>query len=173
LIFLAKESKSPDNDSECLMEEIDFESLQQEAVEFLQANKFMILATCADHRVTARTVSIINDGLRIYFQTDRNFLKCRQIEENNPVALATGNIQIEGKAQITCHPLENIFFRENYQKSHEGSFRKYSHLKDEVIIEIEPTLVTFWKYDSEQRPFREYLMVEEKKAYREYYPPVN
>lgn len=155
------------------MEEIDFESLQKETVEFLQDNKFMILATCADHRVTARTVSIINDGLRIYFQTDRNFLKCRQIEENNLVALSTGNIQIEGKAQITGHSLENSFFKENYPKSHEGSFRQYSHLRDEVVVEIEPILVTFWKYDSAQRPFREYLMVEEKKAYREYYPPAN
>lgn len=153
------------------MEEINFERLREEAIDFLQANKHMVLATCADNRVTARTVSIINDGLKIFFQTDRDSVKYQQIEQNNNVALAYGNIQIEGKAQITCHPLENSYFTENYQRHHESAFRNYSHLKEEVIIEIEPTLITFWKYDTENenKPFRDYLMLEKKKAYREYY----
>lgn len=151
------------------MKEINFERLQKEIIDFLKANKHMVLATCADNHVTARTISIINNGLKIFFQTDSDFVKYQQIKQNNNVALAYGNIQIEGKAQITCHPLDNSFFKENYQKYHESSFRKYSHLKDEVIIEIEPTLITFWRYDAEHKPFREYLMLEQRKAYREYY----
>lgn len=151
------------------MEEINFERLQKEIIDFLKANKHMVLATCADSHVTARTISIINNGLKIFFQTDRDFVKYQQIKQNYNVALSYGNIQIEGKAQITSHPLENCFFKENYQRYHEGSFQKYSHLKDEVIIEVEPTLITLWKYDTENKPFREYLMLEQKKAYREYY----
>ena len=151
------------------MEEINFERLQKEIIDFLKANKHMVLATCADSHVTARTISIINNGLKIFFQTDRDFVKYQQIKENNNVALSYGNIQIEGKAKITCHPLENSFFKENYQRDHEGSFRKYSHLKDEVIIEIDPTLITCWKYDTQNKPFREYLMLGPKKAWREYY----
>jgi hypothetical protein len=42
-------------------------------------------------------------------------------------------------------------------------------MKDEVVIEVEPTLIAFWKYDSENKPFREYLLPGEKKAYREHY----
>ena len=140
-----------------------------ETIDYLQANRKMVLATCADSHVTARTVSTINDGLKIFFQADRDSVKCRQIQQNSNVALASGNIQIEGKARITCHPLENSFFGENYQRHHESAFRRYSQLKDEVIIEVEPTLITFWKYDSENKPFREYLLPGEKKAYREYY----
>jgi general stress protein 26 len=151
------------------MEEINLEGLRQEVIDFLQTNRKMVLATCAGGRVTARTVSTINDGLKIFFQADRDSVKCRQIQQNSNVALACGNIQIEGKARITCHPLENSFFRENYRRHHESAFRRYSQIKDEVIIEVEPTLITFWKYDSEQKPFREYLLPGEKKAYREYY----
>jgi general stress protein 26 len=151
------------------MEEINFERLRQETIDYLQANRKMVLATCADSHVTARTVSTINDGLKIFFQADRDYVKCRQIQQNSNVALACGNIQIEGKARITCHPLENSFFTENYQRYHESAFRKYSHMKDEVVIEVEPTLIAFWKYDSENKPFREYLLPGEKKAYREHY----
>jgi len=45
----------------------------------------------------------------------------------------------------------------------------YSHLEDEVVIEVEPTLVTFWKYNSEHKPFRGFLDVKRQQAYREYY----
>lgn len=151
------------------MEEINFKKLKLEMIEFLNENKHMVLATCADNHVTARTVSIINHDLKIFFQTDRDFVKHKQIKQNPNVALSSGNIQIEGKAQITCHPLENSFFRDSYQKYHKSSFENYSCLKDEVIIEVEPILITFWKYDSKNKPFRDYLMVAEKKAYREYY----
>ena len=48
------------------------------------------------------------------------------------------------------------------------SFR-LTNTEDEVVIQVEPTLITLWKYDSDNKPLREYLMIEEEKAYREYY----
>ena len=151
------------------MEELNFERHQREVIDFLNGNKHLVLATCSDRHVTARTISVINNGLKMLFQTDRDFAKYQQIKENPNVALSCGNIQIEGRAQITGHPFENSYFVENYQRYHEDSFRNYSHLKDEVIIEVEPTLITLWKYDPDNKPFREYLMLEQRKAYREYY----
>lgn len=154
------------------MKKIDFEVLQKEIIDFLNGMDHMVLSTCSDNRVTARIVSVINVGLKILFQTDKDFLKYRQIKENSNVALCSGNVQIEGRAKIAGHPLEHHFFKENYPKRHAGSFRKYSHMRDEVVIEVEPSLITLWKYDNENKPLREYLMPDERKAYRDYYEKV-
>lgn len=59
----------------------------------------------------------------------------------------------------------------NNVRQHEGSFREYSHLRSEVVAEVEPTLISLWKYDAEtNRPYQKHLMGEQKKAYREYFP---
>lgn len=78
-------------------------------------------------------------------------------------------MQYEGVAEITCHPLENSFFAENHKRLHESAFKMYAHLKDSVIIEVRPTLITFWKKDAEFRPYREFLDVKKQEAYREFY----
>ena len=36
-------------------------------LESLNGNKHMVLATCSDRHVTARTISVINNGLKIFF----------------------------------------------------------------------------------------------------------
>ena len=151
------------------METLDYFQAEREAVDFISQNNKMVLATCSDQRVTARMISIIHDGMRIFCQTDRNFIKYRQITENPNVALSAGNIQIEGIAKITGHPSENRFFAETYQLAHPSSYEKYSHLKDEVVIEIIPHLVTFWKYSDGQKPYRDFIDVKKKEACREYY----
>lgn len=152
------------------MEKLEYAEVEKETIDFISKNKLMVLATSFENHVTARMVSIVNDGMIVYFQTDKNFVKYQQIKQNPNVALCIGNIQIEGTAQITCQPLENPFFVEAYKKSHESSFKKYSHLKDNVIIEVRSKLVTYWKYDNvTDKPFRDFLNVEQQKAYREYY----
>lgn len=80
------------------METLDYSKVEKEVIDFITRNNKMVLATCSKNRVTARTVSIINQGLKIYFQTDIEFLKYRQIKENSNVALCQGNVQIEGQA---------------------------------------------------------------------------
>jgi uncharacterized pyridoxamine 5'-phosphate oxidase family protein len=152
------------------VEILDYFQVEKEVIDFISRNNKLVLATCSENQVTARTVSIINQGIKIYFNTDIEFLKCRQIKENPNVALCQGNIQIEGQAKITCHPFENQYFVKNYKNQHKTAFEKYSHLKDEVIIEVEPSLITFWKYtETDRKPYRDFLDVRERKAYREYY----
>ncbi len=151
------------------METLDYFQAEREAVDFISQNNKMVLATCSDNRVTARMISIINDGMRIFCQTDRNFIKYRQITENPNVALSAGNIQIEGIAKITGHPFENRFFNEAYKLAHRSSYETYSHLKDEVVIEITPHLVTFWKYSDGQKPYRDFIDIKKHAAFREYY----
>jgi len=36
-----------------------------------------------------------------------------------------------------------------------------------VVIRVDPTLVAFWKYDDEGKPYREFLYVGEGRAVRE------
>lgn len=149
---------------------IDFEKLKGEVMGLLRNKDIMVLATSSNDRVTARSVSYIVLNSSIYFQTDKTFLKCKQIIINPNVALCIDNIQIEGSAKIKGHPFdeENRAFVEEFRKVHNGSFNAYSHMENEVVIEIEPISITLWKYE-EGKPLRDFLDLRDKRAYREYY----
>jgi uncharacterized pyridoxamine 5'-phosphate oxidase family protein len=152
------------------MQEINYDILKDEAIQFLGAQKFLVLATSSDDRVTARTMGYVNKGLTIYFQTDKTSLKVKQIERNPNVALCGANVQIEGLARIRNHPLDpsNREFIDLLKKKHTLAFNTYSHLKNEIVIEVEPRLIIFWKY-IDDKPLREFLYIREAKAEREYY----
>jgi general stress protein 26 len=150
--------------------EIDFEALRSEVIGMLDRHKVLILATSANDRVTARSVSCVHKDLTVFFQTDKSFLKCRQITRNPNVALCADNMQIEGIAKIKGHPLDeaNKEFLELFKRDHRGSFERYSRIKNEIVIEVEPRLITLWKYE-DARPIRDFLLVQEAKASREFY----
>jgi uncharacterized pyridoxamine 5'-phosphate oxidase family protein len=112
--------------------------------------KKMVLATSENNKVTARNMScIIVDGV-IFFQTDKTFLKYEQISANPFVALCVDNIQIEGIAQSVGHPLnsENGTFAALFQQNYKSSFDTYSHLKNEVVITVQPQKITLWEYEN-------------------------
>jgi hypothetical protein len=149
--------------------EIEYDVLKEEAIRFLDQHKVLFLATCADGRVTARAMSCVHVGLAIYFQTGRKSFKFAQISENPHVALCAANIAIEGVATIGEHPLHPASeqFVALYKEHHPGSFNAYSRLESNVVVRVDPTLVAFWKYDDEGKPYREFLYVGEGKAMRE------
>ena len=152
------------------MKEIDFKALAGEITALLNSTRVMTLATCSQDRVTARSISIINEGLTIYFQTDSQFLKYQQISQNQNVALSMDNLQIEGRAHIMGHPYdhENHHFLEEYKKQHELSFLKYSHLDTERVIKVKPLLMTLWKY-YDNHPCREILNFNNLTSKRKFY----
>ncbi|MDR2570357.1 MAG: pyridoxamine 5'-phosphate oxidase family protein, partial [Oscillospiraceae bacterium] len=80
---------------------IDYKTLYDEIVKLFEGIQTVVLATCADGHVTARTMNFVNDELTIYFQTSENGRKAEQIRENSNVAVAVDNIQIEAIAQFT------------------------------------------------------------------------
>lgn len=152
------------------MAEISYDALKEEVVRFLDAQSYLVLATSSSNRVTARTISCVSKGLTIYFQTDRNFLKSKQIERNPNVALCAANVQIEGIAKIRNHPFDasNAELLELFKTKHVLAFNTYAHLKNQIVIEVEPKFITFWKY-IDSKPLRDCLYVEKAKAQREYY----
>lgn len=133
---------------------MEFEHEKDKFFNTLGEGKKMVLATSANNRTTARMMScVIIDGL-IYIQTDINLLKYKQITENPLVALCWENTQLEGYATIKGHPFEpaNKEFCLMYKKLYPSSFEKYTHLKNEMVIQIAPTLITQWCYDN-GKPF--------------------
>ena len=149
---------------------IDYNKLEKETFDNLDKKKHIVLATCLNDEPTARTVSYIILDNKIYFQTDIKFDKCMQIEENNNVALCLDNYQIEGTAKILEHPLneKNERFLNKFKQVHENSFKEYSTLEDEVVIEINPIFIKIWKY-IDNKPYIEYLNIIDKVATRESY----
>ena len=49
------------------MEKINYDILKDEAIQFLGVQKFLVLATSSDGRVTAPTMGYVNKGLTLSF----------------------------------------------------------------------------------------------------------
>jgi len=150
----------------------DFHNKLAELFQKLGNAKKMVLATSQDNKVTARMMSCIIYNDMIYFQTDKKFIKYKQITANPMVALCIDNIQIEGVASFQGHPLEtqNKFFAKAYESNFKGSFDSYSALADEVLIEIKPLKITLWEYEGKE-PYRlifdlenQYMTLDKRKA---------
>ena len=121
---------------------------KEEVISALETEDTLILATCADNRVTIRPMSHINAGLDVYFQTSDDSLKMQQIRINPKVALCVGSYQIEGTAEEQGPPLasENAFLAAAYEKKHPCSFQKYSAYPDEIVVCVTIQRVTQWRY---------------------------
>lgn len=119
-------------------------------------SKKMVLATSANNRVTARAMSIIVIDNMFYFQTDKNFLKYKQMMENSNIALCFDNIQIEAKCKDVGHPLDdkNKKFTDLYKSHYARSYDAYSKIETETVFECEPILITLWEYEK-NTPYRE------------------
>jgi uncharacterized pyridoxamine 5'-phosphate oxidase family protein len=149
---------------------MDFTDAKNKVLELIKNKRTLMLATSIDDRVTARSVSCVLIDDRIYFQTDKTFLKYHQIIKNHNVALCIDNIQIEGAANIKGHPLsdENKEFTNKFIEEHEGSFKNYSHMKNEAVVEVELKLITLWKY-IDGKPLREFIDFQNQKSFTQYY----
>lgn len=151
------------------MEKLSFGELEKETIKFIAQNNFMAFSTCSKNIATVRMVSIISDNLIIYFMTSKNMAKFHQLKDNPRIAFCIGNMQVEGTAEIGCHPLENPFFMENYNRVHENTFNIYGHSRDNIIIKVKPLLISFWKYNAEVGGHKDCLDIIQQEAYREFY----
>jgi general stress protein 26 len=151
------------------MMELDYIVTMEEVFQHLGKSRIMVLATCSKDRVTARSMSCIMMNQRIYFQTDRRFLKSEQIRENPKVALCVDYVQLEGLARIIGGAKDAPEFCNQYKKYFKGSYDAYTHLKNQIVVEVEPTFITLWKYTKDHMPYRDFIDCVNKKARREMY----
>ena len=111
-------------------------------------NAVMVLSTCAENIVTSRSMSVVVYGEKFYCQTNRDYLKCRQITKNPNVALCFGNYSIEGRCSIIGKPCDIPEFISAMEKSYPDAVKRWSDLLEECVLEITPTLIKSWIYEN-------------------------
>jgi len=145
--------------------DINYETLEKEIILSLEKNKIWILSTSNKDYVTSRSMSIINKGLDIYFQTNKCYIKYTQMQENKNVSLCLNNISIEGTVEEIgkWKDEKNNELMELYKSTHKGSFDSYGLLDGQVVFKVKAKTIKLWKY-IDGKPFRETLYVDQKIA---------
>ncbi len=125
---------------------LTFEEAVTLLFEKLGTDKIMALASSVNDYVMVRNVSCLFYDQKIWFKTDKNFRKTRQLFENPNVALCWSGVQIEGTAKNCGLVVEEPgrVFEKAYEKYLWGSYNKYSHVETEIIIEVSPRYVEVW-----------------------------
>lgn len=127
----------------------------------------MVLSTCAENRVTSRPVSaVVIDG-KFYCQTDENYLKYKQLMQNENAALSVKNFSVEGRCKIIGKPIDHEFFAQAMKKHFLPAYTRYSKLDAERVLEFTPTLIYSWSYEL-AKPYMEYWDFENLTYRKEY-----
>lgn len=125
---------------------LTFETAVALMFEKLGTDKIMALASSVNDYVMVRNVSCLFYNQKIYFKTDINFRKTKQLLENPKVALCWSGVQVEGLAKnlglVVDEP--GRVFEQAYQKYLWNSYNKYSHEDTEILIEVSPRYVEIW-----------------------------
>jgi general stress protein 26 len=126
--------------------DLSFEQAVELMFEKLGDWKIMALASSVNDYVMVRNVSCLFYDGKVYFKTDKEFRKTKQLFENPHVALCWSGVQIEGLAEnkgLVVDEPERKFER-LYKEFLWGSYNKYSHEDTEIIIEVTPKFVEIW-----------------------------
>jgi len=130
--------------------ELPYEECKQKVTDELLKHKTGTLATSDGNTVSAREMVFIYDGLTIYCRSEGLFKKFKQIDANPNVAIAIGNIQIEGLAIIKGHPLEEAnakfiqLYKDQVPQVYEVAYRDYFSRSDCKLIAIIPKKITLY-----------------------------
>ena len=138
---------------------LTFEQAVEIMFDKLGASKIMALASSVNDYVMVRNVSCLFYDNKIWFKTDKNFRKTQQLYQNPQVALCWSGIQVEGiaadKGLVVDEPDRR--FEKLYEKYLWGSYNKYSHEEDEIIIEITPRFVEVWDTSEDNYAFQIFI----------------
>lgn len=151
-------------------DELDYGDLEAESIRMISADHIWVLATSSPgDGPTARSMSIVNDGLGLWFQTGADSRKYAQIVSEPRVALCRANMQYEGLARNAGKATDtgNEWFLEEYGRVHPGSYAAYGSLPEERVIHVQALRVRLWRY-LDGRPCRDCLEVEGRRAWREW-----
>jgi general stress protein 26 len=154
--------------------EIPYSELLDKMKRELLKYRLLVLATSDGEKVTARTVRCIPDGLKVYIATNKNSIKWNQVKANPNVALAGGNLQIEGVASLKGQVSddENKPYLESFEKIDSDRYNDWEnrgHFTNPLsyIIEINPTkLSLFISMPKPEDTYISVLDIETQKAYK-------
>ena len=121
--------------------------------------KIMALASSVNDYVMVRNVSCLFYDNKVYFKTDKNFRKTKQLYENPQVALCWSGVQIEGIAENKGLVIDepDRKFEKLYKEHLWGSYNKYSHEDTEIIIEVTPKYVEVWDTSEDNYAFQIFI----------------
>jgi general stress protein 26 len=133
-----------------MMTELNYCDLKTEFLEYLNNKQFIVLSTCSNNHVTSRTVCFANDGFVIYLLTGKRMNKCKQIEENDNVALCIDDLQITGKARLIGSPMEeqNAEAGRMFMNKHPAYYERFAHFKVATLIKIQCEYFKQWRMEN-------------------------
>ncbi|MDR0570622.1 MAG: pyridoxamine 5'-phosphate oxidase family protein [Clostridiales Family XIII bacterium] len=150
---------------------VPYEEAVASMFEKLGPCKIMAVGACAGGRVTVRNVSGIFREGRIFFKTDVNFPKTRQLLENPKTAICVGGVQVEGDAvnlgKVTDEP--GRVFERLYKEYWDKSYTAYPHTETEILMEVVPSFAEIWDQDENFKGFQTFIDFERKEAAVKYY----
>ena len=137
---------------------MDFEIIKKNIENHLRESIFCTFATANKKgEICACKMCIVNDGLKVYLQTDSSFEKVNNIKQNKNVAINCGAYYFKGIANILGHPKDYEFFIDKFKEKHPKSFQSYTNLKSEVLIEVKLLECKIWGYEKQDE--KEVLLV--------------
>ena len=102
-------------------------------------------------------INLLTD--KIYFKTDKNFRKTKQLFENPQVALCWSGIQVEGLAEnkglVADEPGKR--FEKGYKEFLWNSYNAYSHVDTEILIQVTPKHVEVWDTSDGQYAYQLFI----------------
>lgn len=117
---------------------INFNDVENYFWERIDKGMHLVIATSANNKVTARTVTVIPYNKKLYFPTWNNTIKYSQIKENNNVALSVDAIQLTGTAVDVGHPKEekNKEFSRIFRDTFPDGFDEFITSNEAIVVEI-------------------------------------
>lgn len=148
-----------------------YEEAVKRMFEKLGNSKIMALASSSNDYVMVRNVSCVFYNDKIYFKTDKNFRKTKQLFENPHVAMCWNGVQVEGIAKNLGLVIdeEGRIFESLYKKYLWGSYNAYSHIDTEILIEVTPKFVEIWDQDEKENAFQTFIDFDKQEAEVKYY----
>ena len=138
----------------------EYQNLINYTIKVFAKTMFATIAT-SNHNgdISASQITIVNDNLDLYFQTDKNFEKIKNIGENNKVAVNFGNVYCKGIGKIVGHPLDNETFITQLKQKNPHSYNRYSALHDEVLVKIQVKEIRICQFEKINNKLEEVLTI--------------
>ena len=147
-----------------LDKDITYEQAVGRMFEMLGNSQIMALASSLNDYVMVRNVSCLFYDEKIYFKTDKNFRKTKQLLENPNVAMCWSGVQVEGTAKnkglVVDEPGQR--FAKGYEKYLWQSYNKYSHEDTEILIEVSTKYVEIWDNSDDGYAFQLFIDFEKR-----------
>ncbi len=143
---------------------ITYEKAVSRMFEMLGSSQIMALASSKDDYVMVRNVSCLFYDEKIWFKTDKNFRKTKQLLLNPHVAMCWSGVQVEGIAENMGLVAEEpgLRFAEGYKKYLWQSYNKYSHEDTEILIAVSPKYVEIWDTSDDGYAFQLFIDFDKK-----------